>query len=465
MQKILRQHWLSLSGLALAAVVAVTAYSFSRGARHAAAAKETNAAKESVETTEQAGDRNAVRVEVVRPVLGGIVREITRPASVIAFESADLYAKISGYLKSQPVDIGSRVKQGETLAEIDAPEFAKQVEQAKAALDQANAQVAQAESRIVTAEAERDAAVAYVKQAEAEVDRALAARDYRRMAYERIEELVKQKAIDEKLRDEKLEEMNASVAAVLAARAGVVTAQAKVSAAEATIAQAKADYVGAKANVEVAQAALDKAKVFVDFTKIVSPYDGVVTKRNFFRGAFIRAAEQGGIVPLLGVSRVDLMRVVAQVPDRDVPYVAIGNPAKVEIDALPGDEFEGKVSRMADAEDPETRTMRVEIDLPNPAGTLREGMYGSATIHLVQGKKVLTIPSSCLVGNVDNGKGSVYIVENGVARAREVSVGTDNGVNTEIVKGLSEKNEVVYRHSGAVADGTAVEVIPAASER
>jgi RND family efflux transporter MFP subunit len=458
MRELLRKHWLSLSSVALAAVVAVSAFAIWRAPSRAVAAKPT-------ETAEPTSAKNAVRVEVAQPILGGIVRQIVRPASVIAFESADLYAKVSGYLKLQPVDIGSRVRQGETLAEIDAPEFAKQVEQADAALAQANSQVIQAQARIVTAEAERDATVAYVKQAEAEVGTAVAMRIYRKTALDRIAGLVKQHAIDEKLRDEKVQELDASVAAVLAAQAGVATAQAKVSAAEANIAQAKADLVSAKANVEVAQAALDKAEVFVAYTKIVSPYDGVVTQRNFFRGAFIRAAEQGGIIPLLGVSRVDLMRVVAQVPDRDVPYVSLGNPAKVEIDALPGEEFQGKVSRMADAEDAQTRTMRVEVDLPNPAGTLREGMYGSVTIHLNQGKKMLTVPSSCLVGNVDQGKGTVFVVEKGVARARVVSVRTDNGVNTEIVNGLSEKDEVICRHSGALTDGTMVEVVPAASTR
>ena len=120
---------------------------------------------------------------------------------------------------------------------------------------------------------------------------------------------------------------------------------------------------------------------------------------------------------------------------------------------------------MADAEDPETRTMRVEIDLPNPDNRLREGMYGSATIYLNQGKKVLTVPSSCLVGDVVQGKGKVFVVESGVAHTREVSVSTDNGVSTEIVKGLSETDEVVARHSGALADGTAVDMVPAASAR
>jgi RND family efflux transporter MFP subunit len=282
-------------------------------------------------------------------------------------------------------------------------------------------------------------------------------RRYRTQQRDRIAALSAAKAVEPRLVDEKEDEVEASIAAELAAEAGVATAEAKVSAAEASVVQARADLVAAEAKVEVAQAALDRASVFLAYTKIVSPYDGVVTRRSFFRGAFVRAAEQGGLIPLLSVSRTDLMRVVAQVPDRDVPLVSVGNVAKVNIDALPGEEFEGKVARMADSEDPVTRTMRVEVDLPNPHNKLREGMYGLVAIHLDSGKKLLTIPSSCLVGNVENDKGTVFVVENNVARSRPVIVGSDSGLSTDVISGLSELDEVISRHSGALADGATVE--------
>ncbi|HTU26783.1 MAG TPA: efflux RND transporter periplasmic adaptor subunit [Pirellulales bacterium] len=463
MPQMIRRHWLGLSSLAVAAACAAGAYWLTRGTAHAGAAKPESHSAEAAGTTEPAeSGRAAVRVEAVHPSVGGVVREIVRPASVIAYESADLYAKISGYLKEQKVDVGSRVKQGDTLVQIDAPEFVKAAEQAGAAVDQAIAERSQAAAKIETAKAERNAALAFVKQAEAEIKRAKAVYDFRVKQHDRIQKLVEQKAVDARLLDEKLDEMEASMAAEMAARAGVATAEAKVSAADANVAQAEADLVSAKANVEVAKAARDKAKVFVDFAAIVSPYDGVVTKRNFFRGAFIRAAEQGGVVPLLAVSRTDLMRVWARVPDRDVPYVSVGNAVKVDIDALPGEEFQGQVSRIADAEDPETRTMYLEVDLPNPQDKLREGMYGSMTIHLNQGEKRLTVPSSCLVGDINNSQGSVYVIEEGIARPRAVSVGTDNGVRTEIVKGLGERDAVISRHSGPLADGTRVEVVSGA---
>jgi RND family efflux transporter MFP subunit len=434
-------------------VVVVVALVASRGPSPHAAAKETE------QPAKTADEPDAVRVEVVRPSGGGIERQTTQPGSVIAYESADLFAKVSGFLKTQNVDIGSRVQRGEVLAEIDAPEFIKAVDQGNAAVDQAKAQVIQAEARITTAIALRDAAQAAVKQADAEIDRAAAVRSFREKQYARIKNLYDLKSIDERLVDEKLDEMEAARATEAAARAAVLTAKAQVGAAEAKIDQARADLTDAQAKVEVEEATVGKSKVFVEYTKITSPYDGVVTKRNFFRGAFIRSPDQGGLVPLLSVSRTDVMRVIVQVPDRDVPFISSGNAAKVQIDALPGSEFPGKVSRMADAEDPLTRTMRVEIDLPNPQNTLREGMYGRVTIRLSQVANALTIPSSCLIGTVQDGQADVFVIQDGVARQREVRVGADNGLRMEILGGLTAADSVVKRHNGPLKDGTRVQAV------
>lgn len=259
--------------------------------------------------------------------------------------------------------------------------------------------------------------------------------------------------------DEKLDEMESAQSAEAAAKAGVATAKAQAAASAAKVEQAQADLATAQAKVEVEQSTLERSKVFVEYMKILSPYDGVVTKCNFFRGAFIRSPDQGGIIPLLSVSRTDVMRVVVQVPDRDVPYTRAGNPAKIQIDALPGSNFAAKVSRVADAEDQQTRTMRTEVDLPNPDGTLREGMYGRVTITLDQSKPGVTIPGSALVSEADNGVSQVFVVEHGAAHSRQVRVGADNGLRTEIVDGLKPEDLVIFRHNGALADGTPVEVV------
>src|SRR5262249_37890021 len=215
---------------------------------------------------------------------------------------------------------------------------------------------------------------------------------------------------------------------------------------------AVADVEVANAEVKVAQAELEKAQVFVQFATIVAPFDGVVTARNFNPTDFVRAASEGGShLPLLTVQRTDLMRVVVQIPDRDVPYCDPGDPAVVEIDALPGQKLPAKVSRIARSEDQDSRLMHVEIDLPNPAGKICNGMYGRVTI-LIDKSDLLGVPSSCLVGRSQEGKGSVYVVRDGRAHLVPVRVGADNGLQIGLQGGLTPEDEVILHPGGEVKD-------------
>lgn len=421
-------------------------------ANHQAAASESG-------EPQAAEPATTFRVETTTPKPGGVQRVSIQPGSVIGFESAQLFAKVSGYLKFQPVDIGSLVKRGQVLAEIDAPELFRDADQAKAAVDQAKAAVAQAEARVLTAQADKEAAQATVKQNEAEVDRTIATRSFREKQYQRIKDLFEARSIDGRLVDEKFEEMESALAAQHAAEAAVATAKAQVSAAGAKVEQAKSDLANAKAQVEVAEATRARANVFVDYTRIISPYDGVVTKRSYFLGDFIRAADQGGLVPLLAVNRTDVMRVVVQIPDRDVPYTNVGDPADVEIDALPGKSFSAKVSRIADAEDPETRTMRIEVDLPNKDNLLRQGMYGRVTVHLERSGQLLSVFTSSVVNGSDLTKPSVFVVKDGVAKLTPVVLGVDNGLRVEVLQGLQPGDAVVQRPPAGLSDGARVEVI------
>jgi RND family efflux transporter MFP subunit len=197
----------------------------------------------------------------------------------------------------------------------------------------------------------------------------------------------------------------------------------------------------------------------VDFATIRSPYDGYITQRSMLPGDLVRAANGGAdSVPLLTVELTDKMRVVVYIPDRDVPYCDVGDPATVEIDALPGKKFEAKVSRIGRSEDPQTKLMRVEIDVPNPEGEIRQGMYGWVTIMLDQQSDQLSIPSSCLVGKTHEGQGTVYVVRDGRAARVPVKIGRDNGRLVAIRDGLTEKDQVVVHAPPALHDGTAVTV-------
>lgn len=405
----------------------------------------------------------AVAVETVHTSPGGITRTSTQIGSVHPYEEADLYAKVSGYLVKLHVNYGDRVKRKQVLAEIDDPEIAADAEKAAADVRQAEAAVAQAEAFVEAAKADRQASASAVDQAAAEVERYASMRVYHTKKYARYQNLVQSKAIPQQIAEEEEEALESAKANELASRKAVLKAKADLIAAEARVKKARADLDEAKASVAVSQARKTRADVVLGYTKIVSPYDGVVTNRNFFPGAFIRSAAQGATLPLLTVARTDMVYVVTEVPDRDVPMTDVGDTAEVTLDALGGEVFKGKVSRFAEAEDPTSRTMHTEIDLPNPKNLLRAGMYGVAKIYLDTSTKGSTLPASCVVGESKGGKADVYVIKKGKAAKTRVEVGADDGIRVEILSGLTPEDEVI-RNTGSVTEGASVRSAREASE-
>jgi HlyD family secretion protein len=399
----------------------------------------------------------ALKVEVVRPTQGGLRRVTIQPGSVHAFESVDLFAKVSGFLRTQAVDIGDAVKKGQRLAEIDAPELDKEVDEADAAVARARAAAELAAARVATAEAEQAAAAAEVPRAEAALDRSIAQRSFSQKQLERVQELREKNAVDRRLVDEHRRDLDAALAGEKTGRAAILAAKAQANAATAKVQQAKAELAESRAAIRVAEARLDRARVMAGYARIVAPFDGVVTRRRYFPGDFIRSAAEGSQVPLLTVQRTDKMRVVVQVPDRDVPLLDVGDPATLVVDALKGQTFSGAVSRLARAEDPATRTMRIEIDLLNPSGRLCEGMYGRATIELQPPSPLLTLPVACVVGHAPGSAASIFVVRDGRARRTTVTLGDDDGALVEVASGLLPGDSVVVRPGGAVDDGAPVE--------
>jgi RND family efflux transporter MFP subunit len=453
--------WVRRTAVAVVACAVVAAGSliFSRGKPSASGARAVAAENPGGPTL----------VEVARPRAGGLERTSTQPGTVEPFEAADLYAKVSGYLVEQTVDIGSHVKAGDVLARISVPEYEKQVLRDTAQVRDADAKVKQMEAHLNAAKAEAKAADAAVALAKVLVRAKTSYRVYRGKQRDRIKELARKEAIEPRVADEQEDFYLFALEAENAAKEGVNAAEERSGAARARLSQAEADLDEARADVSVAAATLERSKVLLEYTVITSPYDGVVTRRTYSPGkdgrygAFVKAADQGGNTPLLTVERTDIMRVVTQVPDRDVPYVHQGAPAVVEIDALPGVVFEThggdhvEVSRWSEAEDPATRTMRTEVDVKNPKGTLRTGMYGRVTLHLGSGPSdALRVPSTAMVGKAEGGHGMVRVVRDGKAQAVPVRYATDNGVDVEIVAGLAPSDEVIVRANGPVQDGTPV---------
>jgi HlyD family secretion protein len=413
----------------------------------------------------------ATSVEVVSPRPGGIARVCLQPGTVEPYESADLYSKVSGFLAEQTVDIGYPVRAGDVLARISVPEFDTQVKQDTADVVRAGARVDQMTAAITTAEADLGAAAAAIALAQAETKSKSSYRAYREKQRDRIKDLVARMAIDAKLLDEQEDQYQAAISAELAAGEAVLAAKQKEAASRARVKQAQADLRYAEAEVATAKARLEKSRVLLDYTVIRSPYTGVVTTRNFFRGDFVRSAGAGGErVPLLAVERTDIMRVIIQVPERDVPFIQPGNAARVEVDALPGVVFQTRgadkveVSRLAASEDPHTRMMRTEVHIKNPDGKLRRGMFGRVVLALRPGAPdAFRVPSAALSGKAEGGKGLVRLVRDGKAVLAPVLIGTDNGSEVEVLSGLMPGDQVIVRASGPLADGTAVAAADAKS--
>jgi HlyD family secretion protein len=451
-KKRFRTSWI-LACVAVAGIVFVSGCSpwFGNKQKEASAAAKTNS-----------GSDESVNVEVTTPRKGGLARKTVQPASVYAFEGADLYAQANGYLQDQKVDIGSRVKKGELLARIDVPEAEQEVLERNAAVEQAKAAVEQMNAKVDVATAELEASQSAVDRQIAAQKRDESRRSFHEKAFKRVKSLLELKSIDERIVDEKEDQYIASESAVDATMAAVVTARVDVKAAAARVGQARADKLAAEAAEKLAKAALTKAEVRLKFGDINSPYDGVVTARNFLVGDFIHDAQNGsGGKPLLRVERTDLMRIVAQIPDREVPYIEVGNLAEVRIDALGDRIFQGNVSRVADSEDQSTRTMQTEIDIVNKEKLLRNGMYGRVTIILKEQTDGWTVPSTAIVGKVENGKGQIYIVKDGKSHLLQVDVGEDTGIEVEILKGLTAESQVVTRYNGAIGDKVNVRATPA----
>lgn len=442
--------WIVLAAAAVTAAVAGGWYYFVKVAKASSANSEGGSASVASEKQDV-----PVAVETIHISKGGITRTSTQIGSVHPYEQADLHAKISGYLSKLYVNYGDRVKKGKVLAEIDDPEVAADAVKAAADVRQAVAAVAQTEAFIEAAKADRDATASAVDQAAAEVDRFTSMKKYHAKKFARYRELVQNKAIPQQIADEEEEGYDSALSNEMASRKAVLKIKADLIAAGARVKKSQADLEEAKANVAVAEAKRVRADVMLAYTKIISPYDGVITKRNFFPGAFIRSAVEGGTVPLLTVARTDMVYVVTEVPDRDVPLTDVGDDAEVTLDALGSRVFKGKVSRFAETEDPTSRTMHTEIDLQNPKNELRAGMYGIAKIFLENMAKSSTLPASCLVGESNGGKADVFIIKEGKAKKTRVEIGADDGLRVEILSGLTPQDEVIAS-SSSVVDGMAV---------
>jgi membrane fusion protein (multidrug efflux system) len=200
---------------------------------------------------------------------------------------------------------------------------------------------------------------------------------------------------------------------------------------------------------DVAEARLASAKLDLEKSKVKAPWSGRVTDKRVEVGDYVVPGQP--VVELVEVSR---LKVRAPAPASDVPYLKVGVPAEVRVDAFPGETFEGKVVRLAAELDPDARTLDVEVEIPNRDGRLRPGMLARVKIPRRTLKGALLLPLESVVDLGD--RRVVYVVEDGLAHRREIELGPTVGERVVIQKGLSADDRVVVEGTQNVAEGQAV---------
>jgi RND family efflux transporter MFP subunit len=357
-------------------------------------------------------------VEVVRPRRVTVAQRLQTNATLEAFEEADIFANVAGYLSDVRVDIGDHVQAGQVLAVIDVPEMKQQLAEAEAQLESRKSSLESARRQIDH------------NKANLALQNALA-----------------------KDRDQLGEGRNFISSQTL----DQVHANADI--AKADLGVAEANRALAANQVDVAAATVERIKTLLGYTQIVAPFDGVVARRLVNRGDLVQAPTATRPTPSAGalftVQRIDTIRVFCDVPENDAPHVHIGDPAIVKPAGFDGKPFIGKVTRFSLRLDTETRNMRTEIDLPNPNEQLYPGTYAEVSLEMNQRPDALTVPTAA-VGSDGNGN-FVYTISDKRITRRTVKTGlTDNG-RIEVTAGLSEETPVVASAKGAPLPRTAVQ--------
>jgi HlyD family secretion protein len=404
------------------------------------------------------GQPEAPAISVRTVVLArATIRKVTRePGQIEAFEATSLHAKVAGYVKSLAADTGDRVRKGQVLAELEVPELQAELEQKRAMLALAEAGRGQAEALVAVAAAAVTSAEAKVAETAASTRRADADVALWQAEYDRSERLVRSQAVTESLRDETRNKLASALAARDEVKAQVRSSGAALLQAKAGRDKADADVVAAKAQVSVAQADLERAEAMIGFAKIVAPYDGIVTLRRVHTGHL--TVPGGASDPLFEVARTDRLRISLGVPEADAPLVNAGDRAEIRLHALGNRVVEGKVARISWSLDQGTRTLRAEVDIEDPDGALRPGLYAYATIIAEERPDVLALPIAAAFQEA--GKSYCVVVEGGRARRREIRAGLSDGKQVEVVSGLDGAEAVVVSNSAAIVDGRRLQVVP-----
>jgi len=331
------------------------------------------------------------------------------------YQEIEVYAKVSGYIQKLYVDWGTHVKEGQPLADLEIPELQQQLQEDEATIHRN--------------ESELD-------RAHEELNRANSAYKVAHLTYSRLADVQKSQP-------------------GLVAQEDIDVSQGKDLEANAGVSAAKDALASAEQAVAASKATLDKDKALYSYSHIAAPFEGVVTRLYAYKGALLPGGTSSNTQALCRLSQNSLLRLVIPVPERAVPDLHLGEKIDVKVSAT-GKNFTGKVIRVSDQIDVQTRTMHTEVEVPNPSNELVPGMYASAEIPLQTAQKALTLPTQAVQpGGPD--KGTVLVVNsaNQVER-RTVTLGLQTGTQVEIVSGLNENDRVIFGSQGQYQPGELV---------
>jgi RND family efflux transporter MFP subunit len=350
---------------------------------------------------ETSSDDARPAVDVIVPTREAKPFDLILPADVRAFQETSIFPRANGYLRKQYVDIGEKVNAGQLLAEIESPEVDADLNQAKASLDQAKAN--------------------YLK---VQTDYDLANRTYERFAG-----------------------LN---------KTGGVTVQ-ELDEKRAAAEQAKSVMNATKASEAVAAAAVERLAAQQAFEKVYAPFDGVVMSRNYDLGALLSATNTGEGKEMFRIVQSDTLRIFVNVGQQYINSVGKGQQAFLSVPNYPGKQFEGVVARSTGALDPQARTLRYEIDVPNKDGQLYAGMFGSVRLLVKPQQPPMMVPTSAVV--FDSKGTRVWVVEEHKVKSKSIEVGRDYGTELEARSGLNGEEAVVTNPGERLSEGVEVQVV------
>jgi RND family efflux transporter MFP subunit len=394
------------------------------------------------------------RVEVVKPERHTLQRTVGEPGQLEAYETTPIHAKLAGYVRKVNTDIGYEIKKGQVLAELWVPEVEADLQEKRAAIEQARAKKAQAEAAVEVAQAAVTSAEAKLTAVQAGVKRVDAELTRWRQEYRRVEQLFNERAQTGTLLDETRNKLRSAESSGDEVRAQVKSAEAALSEAKSQLDKARSDVVAAAASIEVARSEARHAEAMLGYAQIEAPFDGVITRRNVDTGHLTRPGSDAP--PLFIAARTDIVTIAVDIPETYSTDVNLGDSALIKLPAMKGRSVEGKVTRTAWALDPKTRTIRTEIDIPNPDGKLRPGLYAYATVIVEEHRNVLTIPTTAVVQDKD--KTFCVTVVDGKAVRKLVETGLNDGTRTEVVSGLEGSELVVKANAASLSDGQGIKV-------